>query len=121
LASPACGESCTLLYAADAVRVVFDGTLADGPWVIALEDAACELEVPTGVAACDAGLTLEVDEGGQPLEALRLEWAPRRFELSLAHQGEVRYQQVVQPVYTLSEPNGPGCGETKAGFVQVRL
>lgn len=121
-------QACTLLYAPDHVVVTLDADAFEaGEWQIVVGEQACSVTLPAG----DAGVTctgdapslhLTLDPSGAAItEATLTEAAPASVEVEISHDGVVVAREVLVPTYTELEPNGPGCGVTRAGEASLDI
>ena len=121
-------QSCTLLYAPDQVLIEFQAdALATREWQVAVADEVCTITLPGAEAdvVCpldDLPLTLTLNDDGTAItEALLFGAGPASLSVEVSHDGVIVASETLSPTYELFEPNGAGCGESKAGTTVLDL
>ena len=125
--------SCTLLFAPDTVSIVIEGseTLAPGRYQVELTDgpfggyknAICVVDLPGGpnaFSSCTHNLNISVNEEGiHSVHTFGL--APDEFVVTIHREGDLLAEEAFDPTYTISQPNGRGCGNRRTASETLQL
>ncbi len=121
--------SCNLMYAPSGVGLTFEATSwEEGEWLVEVGSQACTVILPAsaGSVVCEDGdvarLEVSTTSAGDGIEgAWLMEEAPAELEVRFSLDGELVYEEILTPEYSVDEPNGEGCGERTYAEVDVDL
>lgn len=124
--APGCvSMTCNTLYAPEQVDIVVDAaSLEPGTYVIEALGESCTVTLPGSAgASCDgAVLGVTLDSSGSTITHISLwEAAPDTLDLVIRLDDVEIFAETVTPTYTVSEPNGKGCGEVPFGTAEISL
>jgi hypothetical protein len=127
LSLPACaniGKACTEIGCVSSVTVRFDGVLADGSYTVELAavdhpPSTCLVLLSGGQAEPASDCELEVAMVSGALEATLFD-APTELVVGLVQiGGDSLVDEVLNPVYETSQPNGEDCPPTCEQALEV--
>ena len=85
--------------------------------------AMCVITLPSSPddpVSCTGAATLELDDAGTRIDTFHArDFDPSSFVVAVLRDGELVAEEHFVPDYQVSEPNGPGCGETSTATLAM--
>ena len=116
------GQSCNLMYAPNMLNVEVSADWSGDVRIDVTGDGetiSCTLIAEEAAAQCD-DLGSLIERAGEQVVVSLWDYTPDVVDVTVEHAGGGG-SVVLEPSYTIDEPNGPGCGERRLATEQVSL